>query len=328
MLGRRAEKLPRAQTEETRVLPELDDRMHVPGFLEPYGYSALSDLEWGAAAKRPPKLIMDVTGHCCMNGHTYYLLECALILSSCDGSEAGRLIWRAARRLAHLRSGLHDPVKKELGDKYKTFFNGSPFAGRLKPPGTSARINEWCRCLAYSINDQSAPPMVVAVTLRLMGAPDMSEQKDGSQSRWRDLRRRDDVRFVDEAVGREVRPKSQISAWSARAVMPSLGREALAEEIDAGFSFPSGIKFSVDQVGDQRAADISSTEFREGSSIIAMSNIQVAQGHLADCAVESNSQGSSKFDTTHASETGTLADTCSLVSEDMESGDDSQGVLS
>lgn len=212
----------------------------MPGFLEPYGYAACSDLEWGTSAVTPPRLSLEVIGHSWIGGHTYYLLDCALTLPTSDGIEVARLSWRAARRLVQLRSGLHDPVKKELGDSYKTFFNGAPFAHRLKPTGTSARLNEWCSCLARCISARSAPPMVAAVTLRLLGAPDMSEHKEGPQSRWRALRPQD-AGVVGEAMRGDPLAKSpqHTSAWSSRPfARPGRGRDAAAEAADAGIDFP------------------------------------------------------------------------------------------
>lgn len=304
------------QPEETHVLPEIEDRAHVPDYLESYGYSVSSDLQWKAAPNDPPKLSLEVSGHSTVDGYTYYLVECALRLPPRDGSEELTLCWRAGRRLAQLRTGLHDPVKKELGDRYKGFFGGTPFATHLKTAGTSSRLNEWCGSLARCISAGTVPPVVAAVTLRSLGAPD-ANHKEGPQSRWRDLRRQDDADFVGEAMGREALATSRTSRWSSKGgVQLGLGREAVAEEISASIIFPDGIEFSVDEACDAHTVDSASTHTGSCSPVHAKPDLLgvVIKGRLA--------QGVADV----ASETGSSAGGCSLRSEDVE-GYEGQRVL-
>jgi len=148
-------------------LPEPLAPVDVPQFLEPYGYFASSHLLW--RAHQPPELTLQVTSHCTIGKHTYYHLDCTL--AKATGSSEDKYSWQAARRLAHLREGLHDPLKRSLGSSYQTYFCGVHFARHLRPAGTTARLDTWCRRLAYCITSKLAPPEIAAAMLRVLGAP-------------------------------------------------------------------------------------------------------------------------------------------------------------
>lgn len=164
-------------------------RERVAAFLQPYGYLANNALDWRSS---PPELTLQVVGHSVVEGHTLYSIECSLgppagsdrndLLfpgpgagpdagSSSSSSSGPRLAWRAERRLAELRAGLYDQVKKALGSSYSTYFCKVHFAHRLRPSGTTARLDAWCGRLAYCINMKLLPPLVAAETLRLLDAP-------------------------------------------------------------------------------------------------------------------------------------------------------------
>lgn len=163
-------------------------RTEVPHFLEPYGYLASTALDWRGP---PPELSIQVSGHSSSGGHTLYHVECTLARGSsprCSPSsgdacsergsadQAGdHLVWQSQRRLSDLRAGLHDPVRKALGSSYGTYFCGVHFAHRLRPSGTTSRLDAWCRRLAYCINSKLVPPAIAAETLRLLEAPAVSE---------------------------------------------------------------------------------------------------------------------------------------------------------
>ncbi|CAE8633297.1 unnamed protein product [Polarella glacialis] len=153
-------------------LPSQLERGEVPHFLSPYGYEAKDAAEW-LQWKAVPELSLEVTGYKKVNGHTYYQVECAL--AKAGSWHSPYLSWRSLRRLSHLRDGLHDAVKRELGPAYKVQFAGVPFASRLAMAGTTARLTSWCRTLAYALNSKKAPPSVAATTLQLLGAPDAAE---------------------------------------------------------------------------------------------------------------------------------------------------------
>jgi len=119
-----------------------------------------------------------VTGHSTVGGHTLYELECTLAeagnsprRSSDLRAGEGQLRWQVARRLSDLRAVLHDSVRKALGSSYGTYFCGVHFAQRMRPSGTTSRLDAWCRRLAYCINNKLVPPSIAAETLRLLGAP-------------------------------------------------------------------------------------------------------------------------------------------------------------
>jgi len=87
--------------------------------------------------------------------------------------EQGTLVWRASRRLMHLRLHLHDPVKEYLGlDEYARVFDGAPFAALGGPRGTTGRLHVWLTALAKAINLGLLPPGIVAHMLRFTSAPE------------------------------------------------------------------------------------------------------------------------------------------------------------
>ncbi|CAK9107639.1 Peptidylprolyl isomerase [Durusdinium trenchii] len=109
-------------------------------------------MDWQKGAENP-ELSIRVTGHAMCGRHLHYVLECFL----CHGrsTEAKRrpwLEWKASRRLVHLRAGLHDLVKHYLGSSYKTYFCQIPFARRLRPAGTTERLDVWCNRLACCLS--------------------------------------------------------------------------------------------------------------------------------------------------------------------------------
>mmetsp|Transcript_21208 Transcript_21208/g.49332 ORF Transcript_21208/g.49332 Transcript_21208/m.49332 type:complete len:255 (+) Transcript_21208:85-849(+) len=161
---------PSGDTSSAPVLDELPQPLQsskVPKFLEPYGYVASSSLEWFQAPL--PELTIQVKGHHKAGGQTYYDMECSLAKSG--QWQDPYLTWRSSLRLAQLREGLHDQVKRELGSAYRDCFDGVHFAHRYAPAGTTARLDTWCRKLAASINSKQVTPAVAACTLQLLGAP-------------------------------------------------------------------------------------------------------------------------------------------------------------
>lgn len=152
----------------------------IPRYLQRYGYAAMSATTWATAsvrfaggAIRPdiggPKLELEVTGHQEIAGHTWYVTLCTL---TAPGRPNCRVQWQVLRRLAHLREGLHDPVKFRLGAAvYERYFGETNFAHKGGLPGTTARLHLWCLSLATIINEGFCVPSVVALALRFLGAP-------------------------------------------------------------------------------------------------------------------------------------------------------------
>jgi len=154
---------------EALDLPKPLTDTEVPAFLEPYGFYANSHVLWRC---QPPRLGIRVTGHSAIGGHVHYRVEC--MLDRLRSSEE-KVAWHVDRRLAHLREGLHNPLKKALGSSYPTYFCGVRFAHRLRPTGTTVRLDAWCERLAYCISGRLAPPHIAAETLRILGAPPSGE---------------------------------------------------------------------------------------------------------------------------------------------------------
>lgn len=96
----------------------------------------------------------------------YYRIECEL--AKPGQWNAPFLRWTAARRLGHLREGLHDPVKNELGSAYRTMFQGVHFAHKVAVKGTTSRLDAWCKKLAGCLNAKELPPVIASTSLRLL----------------------------------------------------------------------------------------------------------------------------------------------------------------
>mmetsp|Transcript_102409 Transcript_102409/g.319027 ORF Transcript_102409/g.319027 Transcript_102409/m.319027 type:complete len:360 (-) Transcript_102409:134-1213(-) len=159
-------------------LPEPLADLDVPVFLRPYGYSATSHMSWGR--QQPPELAIQVSHHSTIGKHTYYHLECTL--TRVREPEEKRA-WKVSRRLAHLREGLHDPLKRALGSSYQTYFSGVHFAHHLRPSGTTSRLDSWCRRLAHCITAKLAPPEIAAAALRVLAAPTLAERSEQGGNR-------------------------------------------------------------------------------------------------------------------------------------------------
>jgi len=121
-----------------------------------------------AGCSAHPELCLQVTGHAEAFGHTWYHVRCSL---GCPWSGAN-LQWQAKWRLVHLRKFLHGPVKSSLGPTYERFFARAPFARKGGLPGTTFRLDAWCKALARCINLRACPPGLVWLTLSFLQVPD------------------------------------------------------------------------------------------------------------------------------------------------------------
>lgn len=144
-------------------------------YLGIFGLDATDNNTWSprhlerVQANSQPMLEVAVRGHDEADGHTWYVLECAIWRPFV---EFGRAEWSCRRRLVHLREGLHDSIKEWLGlDGYGKHFGDVPFASHGGLPGTTDRLRGWCQNLQRCINTAVVPPVVAATTLRLLDAP-------------------------------------------------------------------------------------------------------------------------------------------------------------
>ena len=89
--------------------------------------ASFTQLNFGAIA---------VTGHYEKDKHTLYVVEGALSATQ---------TWRCEKRLAELRA-LHDAVVAGVGRKgYEAHFKGASFASRGGMPGTTKKLDKWCK---------------------------------------------------------------------------------------------------------------------------------------------------------------------------------------
>mmetsp|Transcript_81170 Transcript_81170/g.178373 ORF Transcript_81170/g.178373 Transcript_81170/m.178373 type:complete len:334 (+) Transcript_81170:218-1219(+) len=156
------------------TLPQPLPDDSVQAYLQPYGFLAASSRDWRSSV---PALHIDAVGHSVMDGHTYYHLECRLepVPDAVSGSGAKSVLapvsWDCAARVHHLRNGLYKHVKQELGRSYESSFIETPFAHRMRPAGTTARLQAWCRQLGQLISARRLSPALVAAALRFLDAP-------------------------------------------------------------------------------------------------------------------------------------------------------------
>lgn len=138
-------------------------------YLERYLYAPLDGSRWlvpPGLERSGPQLYVRIHGHSEIDGHTFYQLQCGLLLC---GSRI--LEWMAPRRLLSLREGLHDPLKTTLGSDYVQHFAGAPFARRGGLPGTTQRLQAWFGALAEATNSGRCSPGVVAFVLQFLDTP-------------------------------------------------------------------------------------------------------------------------------------------------------------
>jgi hypothetical protein len=141
--------------------------MDVSSYLEPYGYTTDGDQWWGQASL--PVVRLRVRVHTESGGHTLYLVECALTPLA---TEEQPFTWSTIQRLRYLRENLHALLRQGLGELgYARHFKSAPFARRLGPPGTTARLHEWCQTLATLMTAGLLGPTLVASVLRALNAP-------------------------------------------------------------------------------------------------------------------------------------------------------------
>jgi len=140
------------------------DREAVPRLLDPYGYFCDSPHVW--TKQEVPVLDIQVAGHRKTGGHTYYYVTTSL--SRPGEWHSPFATWTMGRRLQHLRTALHDPVKQELGADYKSNFDGVHFARKVAVKGTTCRLDLWCKQLVQGLNTKQLPPIVAALVLRAL----------------------------------------------------------------------------------------------------------------------------------------------------------------
>mmetsp|Transcript_79250 Transcript_79250/g.123640 ORF Transcript_79250/g.123640 Transcript_79250/m.123640 type:complete len:217 (+) Transcript_79250:57-707(+) len=148
---------------------EAQSPSSVIGYLQLYGYDTDHLNAWGQ--KKLPVVRLRVRVHTEMHGHTVYLIECSLTHL---GRTAPAITWSTTKRLAELRSCLHDCLKSKLGSDYSKNFECTPFAHRLGPPGTTNRLNAWFQTLASCMSSGVIKPGLLAHVLEALEAPTRS----------------------------------------------------------------------------------------------------------------------------------------------------------
>lgn len=156
-------------------------RNEIPSYLATYGFAAQTAVLWrivptltGMGSR--PQLDVSVTQHIEVAGHTWYMMECTLLMQGPQRHQ--RLDWQVPRRLAHLRQDLHDPVKAAMGKLYQKHFAGTRFARAGGMPGTTAALHKWCTTLVHVMKSGGVLPNVVALVLRFLEAPSPELPRD------------------------------------------------------------------------------------------------------------------------------------------------------
>lgn len=120
-----------------------------------------------------PTLRLGVYGTSQVDGHTVYDVKCSLAVEE----PQTLLSWTVHRRLSHLRTGLHDLVKSELGRGYAKVFSDAPFAKMGSWTGASQRLQKWMGTLAACVNSGVVTPALLARILLFLEAPVQSTMK-------------------------------------------------------------------------------------------------------------------------------------------------------
>eukprot|EP00449_Zooxanthella_nutricula_P005984 CAMPEP_0198500336 /NCGR_PEP_ID=MMETSP1462-20131121/8111_1 /TAXON_ID=1333877 /ORGANISM="Brandtodinium nutriculum, Strain RCC3387" /LENGTH=231 /DNA_ID=CAMNT_0044229345 /DNA_START=150 /DNA_END=841 /DNA_ORIENTATION=+ len=157
--------------------PESPSDVAVQAYLEGVGFHARSASEW---AGEVPTLRVKVADHSKVGKHTFYRLDCKISMRGlCGVSTAQEVPWECNVRLKHLRR-LHDTVKRDLGTAYRGHFTGMHFAHRMRPMGTTARLDSWCRRLAHCVSVRLLSPAAAAQALRVLQAPPLHRDAVGA----------------------------------------------------------------------------------------------------------------------------------------------------
>lgn len=143
------------------------ERSVVPHIIQRFGYIADNQSVW-RTSENQPVLQIRITSHSESKGHTYYHYECDISMTT---EPSSLYSWSGKRRLQHLRRGLHDACKKELGSGYHKLFKDTPFAHRGGVRGTTKRLNAWCARLSECANERLVPPVILAQVCKLLEAP-------------------------------------------------------------------------------------------------------------------------------------------------------------
>jgi len=126
-----------------------------------------------------PMLHLRVLSHAEEQGHTQYSIQCTLVARDIPVLEWVDSLpifeWVVKKRLKQIRNGIHQLVKRELGSKqYTRRFGSARFARFFGPPGTTARLNGWCRALEDCVRDEVLTQCTLMAVLVFLEAPPMS----------------------------------------------------------------------------------------------------------------------------------------------------------
>merc|ERR1711957_233685 len=102
--------------------------------------------------------------------HQWYGIRCQLTL---PGMPMRR--WAIQRRLVHIRTWLHEPVRQELGELYDELFEDAHFVSRLEldPGSDMERLGPWLWSLAKCINEGRILPQLLAQMLSFLEAEEL-----------------------------------------------------------------------------------------------------------------------------------------------------------
>jgi hypothetical protein len=147
-------------------------------FLSRFGYEAENAATW-CHPTALPSFSLKVKIHTESGGHTAYLIECRI--DHCDSDAKEIVTWSALKRLKYLREDFHVVLKSQLGQKaYSYRFGATPFALRMGPPGTTARLNAWFESLSHCMSKGLLSPAIVAHVLESLDARDAASFRSTS----------------------------------------------------------------------------------------------------------------------------------------------------
>jgi len=239
-------------TKLSAKLHSFEEAESVP-LLKRFGYAALSAKSWETTVELPELHLGMIDGCREISNprhHTWYAINGKII----TGKGATTRQWLVERRLAHIRTLLHHPVKQELGKAYSHHFEKARFACHGAPPGTFTRIASWLAALSKAINSKALPPALVATLLIFLEAP-----------------------LLDESEGQDF-----LAAESLRVLASNeeAGKEESCKQVFLGNNSPRGMDDSSDEQVEEvmdlkEASDLLETESADEKPVQAESMLQL-----------------------------------------------------
>eukprot|EP00929_Paragymnodinium_shiwhaense_P048062 TRINITY_DN24357_c0_g1_i1.p1 TRINITY_DN24357_c0_g1~~TRINITY_DN24357_c0_g1_i1.p1 ORF type:complete len:358 (+),score=59.47 TRINITY_DN24357_c0_g1_i1:50-1123(+) len=148
--------------------PQALSRGDVKRFLQLFGYNATEKAEWapgvGPSVKAWfPTLTMDWCGSQVKDLHTYYVLECSVVIHG-----NAYVKWRTARRMSEIKNILYARLLK-AAEEDKIAGGTGGFLGLPIIGSTEKLLQIWLHHVVDAVNTGQYSPFMVAILLQFLG---------------------------------------------------------------------------------------------------------------------------------------------------------------